>query len=91
MKNTKNVFMTGIVLAITLFASIDIVAMSRKVNPYLDKQSKELLSRAITRYSTREALSQLNFTEENKLKKYREIYFGDQPYTADEILDIVTK
>jgi hypothetical protein len=40
MKSTKNLFMAGAALAITLFASVQVSAMEPKVNPYLTEDQK---------------------------------------------------
>ncbi len=43
MKNTKNMLLTGVTLAITLFASIQLSAMApeKKVNPHLEDYQRQ--------------------------------------------------
>ncbi len=49
MKNTKNLLITGVALAITLFASVQISAMelNKSVNPYLSNKQKHDLELAV--------------------------------------------
>jgi hypothetical protein len=53
MKNTKNVFITGVALAIALFASVQVVAMEpgRRVNPNLAPVTKAHFERKIKLYT----------------------------------------
>jgi signal transduction histidine kinase len=55
MKNTKNVLITSVVLAITLFASVQITAMEpeRRINPYLSEVQKQVLKNSISDYKNK--------------------------------------
>ena len=49
MKNTKNVLITGVALAIALFASIQVTAMepNKKINPKLNGDQQALIEETI--------------------------------------------
>jgi len=99
MKNTKNVLMAGIVLAMTLFASVQVVAMERKVNPYLTENQKWEIEGAInareheaqsfdpkkTIYVSDNMRNYLSAVNTAELKAYKSIYYGNKAYTAKEI------
>jgi len=103
MKSTKNVLIAGIVLAIALFASIQMTAMERKVNPYLTKFQKDRIEFMIKginldldRPSCDPKTSNVSQEAKNKCKLLsrqrtllESIYYDNKAYTNEEIGAIV--
>ncbi len=90
MKSTKNLLITGIVLTITSFASIQVTAMERRENPYLSQEDKNELKEAI-RYTEGAYLDPKHNSLESiketqaQLKACKQILYGNRPYTIQEI------
>lgn len=90
MTNTKKYLSAGVVLAIALFAAVQVSAMEsgRRVNPYLTAEEKQLFERRI---KGEEALLDpkspwsKHTSEESKkrarkqLENYEKAYYGNEP------------
>ena len=78
--------MTSVALAIALFASVQVVAMERQVNPYLDENTKWFLEKQIPFLEERvdpNGDKFKNFSPQvinmfrKKLDQYTQIYYGN--------------
>jgi hypothetical protein len=100
MKSTKNILMAGVVVAIALFASVQVTAMEmgRKVNPHLTREQEEfvrdkiefkteLIKNAWYCDPKKRNLGPCEF-EKKKLSALKTIYYGNKPYTNDQIADV---
>jgi hypothetical protein len=100
MKNTKKYLSMGVALAIVLLASVQVSAMERPVNSYLNRDQKKLIVWKLN--NTKMKLSscdpkrnpdqkfQAVCNELSKLsQQLEELYYGDRPYTDDEIDEII--
>ncbi len=100
MKNTKKYLSTGVALVITLFAAVQITAMERRtVNPYLNEETKRWIQREIKMTSDVLDPKSQNFFPDTKylnkvrarLKGFEEVYYGNKPYTYQEIDETIDK
>jgi hypothetical protein len=94
MKSTKNIFITGVVLAIALFASVQVNAMEQRINPYLSAPEKEALEYRINKLNGLiSGLKKNNMDstqQEKQLKRYEDLYYGVFSYDI-ELLDLNNK
>ncbi len=98
MKSTKKYLSTSVVLAIALFAAIQITAMEpgRKVNPHLSKTQKDMLEYEIQKAegfldpkseSVMRGSGLFISQQQAKVEGLKEIYYGNKPYTDQQIED----
>ncbi len=100
MKNTKKYLSTGVALAIALFAAVQISAMAPKVNPYLSPEQKTVIESNI-KHLQDELNPKSNFFKQYfesqralaraMIKGFEEVYYGNQPYTYQQIQDTVSE
>ena len=99
MKNTRKLFNSIIALAIILSTSMQISPMNQaqndQVNPHLSQANKELLEKRIKNMEdilnpNNPHFNQFSQQYVDKMKKNLEynkkIYYGNRPYTHDDIL-----
>lgn len=99
MKNTKNLIITSLTLAIALFTSVQVTAMEqgRKVNSNLTIGAKILLRRRISetekmvdpkstqfKISTPETIKLFK----QRLERLKEMYYGNKVYTINNIENV---
>ncbi len=92
MKNTKNLLITGIVLATALFASVQVTAMASRVNPNLTPGAKRALERHIGAQTQQlDPKSGFVYTPEElkeaqqKLKRFEKMYYGNEAYDEADV------
>ncbi len=96
MKNTKKYLSTGVALAIALFAAVQLTAMAPRVNPYLSERAKQSIKDRIEYIQEllnpkSKADERLRNSYKAHLKGYEEVYYGNQPYSLDELEDIIQR
>jgi hypothetical protein len=100
MKNTKKFLSAGVALAIALFASVQVIAMENKpVNPYLSEQDKRYMKNQIefntpgTDPTRKGFMAEPYYQAQLKatIDAYKEMYYGNKPYTRDEIREMLDK
>ena len=97
MKNTKKYLSTGVVLAIALFAAVQISAMAPTVNPYLNAGQKSWLENRIkleVRYLDPKSAyysmgsEQIRSHCRETIRRLEEVYYGNRPYADYEIINL---
>jgi hypothetical protein len=92
MKNTKKCLSLMVALTVVLSVSVQILAIERgkKVNPQLSKSNREELQQIIesmenmlqtARFANADAETRFR----NKLERYKQMYYGNYPYSMSDI------
>jgi hypothetical protein len=91
MKNTKISLISGLMLTITLFTSVQISSMERQPNRFLDRVERDRLAESMQKDEGRlknlrnlvnknEATHRAINAIENHLQKLQTMYYGTKPY-----------